>query len=288
MSKGLAVAVALAILAAATTLGAAPGAGADKRAAASPSASQNARSGDGCRSRSQSGDTYQFERIGACPEVRPGSDMLAAAAAKPESEPAEIRLAGRGFLFIGGSIASLASLDERLEAAGRPGVPSGFLTLGAGGQAVAGRLILGAEAAGMFQGAAEGRHGRQSLSAVTGFFDLGYILRSGEKTSLSVLLGIGAGITSLRLNAGRALSFDGILEQPGGRIRLAASGFLLRPALAVDIWPGRSLFFIGLRAAYTIAPGRTRWELGYDEAAGGPDARLTGPSLRLVAGFGSR
>ncbi len=247
MSKGLA--VALTILAAATALGAAPAAGADRRTAASPSATQNA-----------------------------------VAAAKPESAPADIRLAGRGYLFVGGSIASLAPLDERLEAAGRPGVPSGFLTLGAGGQAVAGRLILGAEAAGMFQG----HRGRQSLSAVTGFFDVGYVLRSGEKASLSVLLGIGAGITSLSLNAGRALSFDGTLEQPGGRIRLAASGFLLRPALAFDIWPGRSLFFLGLRAAYTIAPGRTRWELGYDEAAGGPDARLTGPSLRLVAGFGSR
>ncbi len=226
--------------------------------------------------------------------------MLAVAAAKPENEAPEIRLAGRGYLFIGGSMASLASLDERLEAAGRPGVPSGFLTLGAGGQAVAGRVILGAEAAGMFQG----HRDRQSLSAVTGFFDLGYILRSGEKASLSVLLGIGAGITSLRLNAGRALSFDGILEQPGGRIRLAASGFLLRPALAFDLWPGRdafatpvpirrrfrgrSPFFLGVRAAYTIAPGRTRWELGYDEAAGGPDARLTGPSLRLILGFGSR
>jgi hypothetical protein len=214
--------------------------------------------------------------------------MLAAAAAKPENEPEDIRPAWRGYLFVGCMMASLASLDERLEAAGRPGVPSGFLTLGAGGQAIAGRLILGLEAAGLFQGAAEGRRGRQSLSAVTGFFDLGYILRSSKKTSLSFLLGIGAGAASLRLNAAPASSFDGILEQPGGRIRLAANGFLLQPALAVDVWPGRSPLFLGLRAAYTIAPGRTRWELGYDETAGGPDARLTGPSLRLVAGWGSR
>jgi hypothetical protein len=168
--------------------------------------------------------------------------MLAAAAAKPESEPADIRLAGRGYLFAGGSMASLASLDERLEAAGRPGVPSGFLTLGAGGQAVAGRLILGAEAAGMFQGSAEGLFGRQSLSAVTGFFDLGYVLRSDEKMSVSILLGIGAGAASLRLNAAPATAFDDILRSSWGRLRLAAYGFLLLPALArpIVVFPRRS------------------------------------------------
>lgn len=283
MNKVLVAAVALTILAAATAPGAAPAAGADNRAAASPNSP-----GDGWLS----------------PALYRASAPLAAAVARPESEPPEVRLTGRGYLFFGGSIASLSSLDERLKAAGRPGVPSGFLAVGAGGQAVAGRLILGVEAAGLFQGAAEGRRGRQSLSAVTGFFDLGYVLRPGEKISLSALLGIGAGTASLRLNAAPAPAFDGILEQPGGRLRLAASGFLLRPALAVDLWPGRrafatpvpnrsrfrgrSSFFLGLRAAYTIAPGRTRWELVYDEAAGGPDARLSGPSLRLVAGFGSR
>lgn len=210
------------------------------------------------------------------------------AAAKPENEAPEIRLAGRGYLFIGGSTASLASLDERLEAAGRPGVPSGFLTLGAGGQAVAGRLILGLEGGIMIQGAAEGAAGRQSLSAATGFFDLGYVVRAGGKTSLAALLGIGGGVMSLRMNAGAATSFDRLLTTPGARVRLAASSFLLQPALAFDIWPGRSPLFIGLCAAYIIAPGRSRWELGYDELPGGPDARLSGPSLRLILGFGSR
>lgn len=215
----------------------------------------------------------------------PGADRTANLQA---GEPPELRLTWRGHLFVGLSGASLRPLDDRLEAAGRPGVSPGFLSFGGGGQVVVGRLILGGEGAAMVQGAANAARGRQSLAGGVGFFDIGYVLHAGEKTEVSALLGIGGGVLSLRLDAARASSFDDILRRPGGELRLAAFGFLLQPALAVDVWPGRSILFLGVRAAYAIAPGRSRWELGYDEAAGGPDARLTGPSLRLIVGLGRR
>jgi len=193
---------------------------------------------------------------------------------------------GACYAMLGWSMADAAALNDRLTPFGYPRLSRGLLSLGCGGRILVGRLIFGGECHRLSQGEAETGESRISLDGGLGFFDLGAVLVRSPRMLAYALAGIGGGRLSLNMRATRGAPFDEVLADPGRDATLSTYGFLTQVAAGVDLKiTGR--FFIGIRAGYVFAPGRAEWELGFEEAPSGPDARLTGPSLRVTFGRGS-
>ncbi len=196
--------------------------------------------------------------------------------------------------MIGGSLLDLNGLNAALAIGRHPRLPDSFLTLGGGGHAFIGRLVLGGEGHGLVR--RRGGHAGSGpvLSGACGFFDIGYVTCSRRGLLIYPLLGIGAGSIDLRLSGSPAASFEDVLVDTGRSVRLQMSGFLMHLALAADRWlgpggrDGRHGIFIGVRAGYAFAPARSAWELGGTEIEGGPRVGWTGPYLRISIGAGGR
>jgi hypothetical protein len=201
---------------------------------------------------------------------------------------------GAGYFMIGGGRPDLGDLNAVLERSGYPRFPSSFLTMGGGGHAFIGRLVLGGEGQTLLERGNALAGWKTVLSGGCGFFDVGYIVHSGNALAVYPLIGIGAGSLNLKITGRETASFAEVLEDPGRSARLQKSGFLMQVALAADWWlgparrNGRGGLFIGVRAGYVFAPAGGSWELEGREAAAGPAAGWTGPYLKMVIGAGGR
>jgi hypothetical protein len=204
------------------------------------------------------------------------------------------RLAGgAGDFMIGGSALDLTGLNSALSASGYSSFRGSFGTIGGGGHATIGRLVLGGEGQAYLARSGGNALFATSLAGGAGFFDIGWLACAGRGFRIFPLVGLGAGSLRLDINGRSAASFGEVVVDPQRSAHLQTSGFLLNLALAVEKWfggPGRrgtSGFFVGLRAGYVLAPARSGWELDRTEIEGGPKLDLGGPYLRLVIGAGS-
>ena len=195
--------------------------------------------------------------------------------------------------MIGSSLPDLDGLNAALERGGYSRFPRSFLTMGGGGHAFIGRLVLGGEGQTLIEEGARGRH-KTVLSGGCGFFNVGYVARSGAGLAVYPLFGVGAGSLNLSITSRETVSFEEVLEDPGRSARLQKSGFLMQVAIAADRWlgsgrrSGRGGLFVGIRAGYVFAPAGGSWEFEGIEAGGGPRAGWTGPYIRISIGAGGR
>ncbi len=202
---------------------------------------------------------------------------------------------GAGFLALGFRWTDLDPLAPALARAGFGPMAGRWVSLGGGGWGVRGRLLLGGEVHGLLdrRPTADGREAR--LSGGYGFFDLGYVLARTSAGQAYGLVGLGGGRWSLRVQeAGRIPDFPDVLRRPSGSVRLTTGGFLLQAALGLDARVPvvrrphyRGDLLLGLRVGYVWQPGEGAWRLEGTPVVGGPDLRLTGPSVRLVLGWQS-
>jgi hypothetical protein len=204
------------------------------------------------------------------------------------------RLAGgAGYLMIGASVLDIAGLNSALSASGYSSFRSSFGTIGGGGHATIGRLVLGGEGQAYLARSGGNALFATSLAGGAGFFDIGWLAYAGRGFRIFPLVGLGAGSLRLDITGRSAASFGEVIADPKRSAKLQTSGFLLNLALAVEKWfggpsrRGASGFFVGLRAGYVMAPARSGWELDRMEIEGGPKLNLGGPYLRLVIGAGS-
>lgn len=188
--------------------------------------------------------------------------------------------------MLGWNMADAAALNDRLASFGYPRLSRGLLSLGCGGRLVFGRLIFGGEFHHLSQGNAEAGDYQTSLSGAYGFFDLGAVIHRSPRVFVFGLAGIGGGRLSLNMRSTRGAPFDEVLADPGRDATLSSYGFLTQLVGAVDVRISKR-HFVGVRAGYVFAPSRAAWELGFEDVPSGPDARLTGPTLRVVFGRGS-
>lgn len=199
---------------------------------------------------------------------------------------------GAGYFMIGGSLLDLDGLNATLERGGYSRFPGSFLTVGGGGHALVGRLVLGGEGQGMMERRGSGADSKTVISGGCGFFDIGYVIHSGSGLQVYPFFGIGAGSVDLKILGSGTAPFEEVLADPGRSARLQTSGFLMQIALAADRWlgpagrGGRSGFFIGVRAGYVFAPAKGAWEIEGTEIGGGPGVGWTGPYLRISIGAG--
>jgi len=200
--------------------------------------------------------------------------------------PGAEALRGAGHAMLGWTAADAAALNNRLAPFGYPRLSRGLLSLGCGGRLVFGRLIFGGEYHHLSQGETEPEGYKLSLGGACGFFDLGAVLFRNPSLFVYGLAGIGGGRLSLKIRTTRGAPFDEVLADPGREATLSSYGFLTQLVAAVDFRLTKR-YFIGLRAGYIFAPSPAEWELGFENVPSGPDARLTGPSFRVIFGRGS-
>lgn len=215
-----------------------------------------------------------------------------AVSVSPAAADGRLPRGGAGYFMIGGSRLDLDGLNAALERAGYSRFPGSFLTVGVGGHALIGRLVLGAEGQGMMGKRGSGRDSKTVISGGCGFFDIGYVVHSGRGLLVYPLFGVGAGSINLKISGRETALFEEVLANPGRSARLQKSGPLMQIAVGADRWLGpagrgdRSGFFIGVRAGYVFAPAKGAWELEGTEIKGGPGVGWTGPYLRISIGAG--
>lgn len=192
------------------------------------------------------------------------------------------RRGGAGFVTAGWRSIDLGSLPTALGRSGYGHPGSDFFGIGGGGQAMLGRWVVGGEG----QFLVGDRTGGIELTGGFGMGRLGYAIVQTDRLSIYPLLGVGGGGLTLLASA-----------ESGGKRReteLSMGGMLLDGTLAADyrIPMGRSgssegFLLVGMRAGYTFSPLQTEWASDEGELKG-PQLSFSGPSLRLIVGFGGR
>jgi len=221
--------------------------------------------------------------------------LMTPLAARPQTAPAPaFDRGGLGFFTVGLRWAHLDPLHRALTGAGFAPLADRFVSLGGGGWAVLGRLLLGGEGYGLLGQRTTLGDREARLAGGYGFFDLGYVIARSSAVRAYGLVGLGGGRWSLRIQeAGRVPDFAGLLRRPEGSTRLTTGGFLLQTAVGLDLGAPvvrrsgyRGDFLVGLRVGYVWQPGGEGWRLeGGPPVVGGPDVRLTGPTVYLVLGW---
>jgi hypothetical protein len=212
-----------------------------------------------------------------------------------QAQEAEPR-SGRGYFQVGFHQLDLDGLNQRLMSRGVQGFEDGFVTLGGGGHAEIGRLLLGGEGHALLEHSETSGAFQRKLSGGLGFFDVGFLLARPERLRAYALVGLGVGGINLRTVERELPSFEEVLDEPRRGSDVASGGFLLQLSLGGDVLMHRTDtprgargLSLGARVGYVLAPWISEWQLNGAEAPGGPEVGLDGLYLRFsVGGGGSR
>jgi hypothetical protein len=206
---------------------------------------------------------------------------------------------GKGYFMLGWTGLELDDLNTALEAQGYPGFGKDFLTIGGGGHAMLGRLVLGGHGH-AFRGGDEtvslgGINYNTSLDGGAGFFDMGFIAYAHDGFTLTPMVGLGGGGYELEILEREAPTFNEVLQDPGRSSRMSNSAFLIDAGAQFDFIitgghrrHGRGGILLGVRAGWVFAPWVGNWSLESQEIAGGPDVGPTGPYVRFLIGGGGK
>ncbi|MCX7880372.1 MAG: hypothetical protein N2517_06900 [Ignavibacteria bacterium] len=203
---------------------------------------------------------------------------------------------GAGFFAIGANFINLDNLNNRLSAEGFSKFSSRFISLGGGGQAYIGNLIIGGEGHGLLQENTENPNYSTNVSIGYGFFNLGYTLVSTNSVKLYPLLGIGGGGMSLEIQDMNPKSnFEELIKNPRTGTELSMGAFMLNFALGFDYLlkldkanekSGVGSFIIGIRLGYTLSAIKSNWVVYEKKISNFPKTSLDGFSIRLHIGAG--
>jgi len=203
---------------------------------------------------------------------------------------------GQGYFMIGWSALDLQRLNDALAPSGYPHFSEDFLSLGGGGHAILGWLVIGGQGHAYISqehdAALTGGNYRTSVSAGSGFIDLGFVLWSREDFLLTPLVGLGGGGLTLDIRELSSPTFSDVLTQPGRRSTLNTGGFLVDLGFSLN-WivnrghgPHHGGPSIGLRAGWVLSPIDGHWQLHEQDVAGGPELGIDGPYVRFMIGGG--
>jgi hypothetical protein len=221
--------------------------------------------------------------------------LLASASPGVRAQEGEVR-SGHGYFLAGFQQLDLDELNQRLRGRGIPAFEGGFVTLGGGGHAEIGRLLLGGEGHALLEHSETSGAYQRKLAGGLGFFDVGFVLARPERVRAYALLGLGAGGINLKTYERQLPSFDEVLDEPRRASDVASGGVLAQISLGGDVLlrvretpRGTGGLTLGARVGYVFAPWVSEWQLNGAEAAGGPEVGLGGPYLRIsLGGGGSR
>jgi len=177
-----------------------------------------------------------------------------------------------------------------------PDLNNSFLLLGGEGYSMFNRFIVGGK--GYFLGGsrvswtgpADNFEGR--LAGGAGFFNFGYAVVNQQRLLVFPLIGIGGGGMTLTSTLDEDVDFDDVVTNGTGVLPLETNvsngSFLLDFELGADFFPFRKDYGLklGLRAGYTLALRRDRWDYSGGEIRNGPDGNVGGFHVSLTVGGG--
>jgi len=216
----------------------------------------------------------------AAAQVRPGMGG-------GEQPRTSIRIYGEGVysrMDVDELNARLAALEEPYSA-----VSEDMIGFGVGVHGRRGRFILGAE--GTFTTSSEDAEVSDEriaeLSAFQGSVLVGFSLIRSAGFDLYPLIQLGGAGASLEVRERGAPSWDEVLGDPGRQSTLSTATFYGAAGASVEYAFGGG-FFLGARGTWAFTPATDSWSEESGDVLGGPELDLSGPSVRLMVGFGGR
>lgn len=149
------------------------------------------------------------------------------------------------------------------------------------------RFILGVEVATMhsLEDADMGDERSASLAGMTGTFALGFSIVQSRSFDFYPLLQLGATSATLDVEQRADPAWNDVLADPGRSSSLTTMMFYGSAGLGMDITFGGGLF-LGLRGSWGYTPPSDSWADEEGDILGGPEVDMSGPSVRLMLGFG--
>lgn len=218
---------------------------------------------------------------GAGAQIRPGMGRPGPAAPNPFRIYA---LVGYSQIDVDALNARLVSLDEPYSE-----VSEDLVTFGFGAHARLDRVMLGAEAGiGVSTETAEaGEERKAELSTFNGSVLAGFsILQTDGFDFYPLIQAGGAGATLIVQERGDP-AWDDVLADPGRESSLSTLTWYGAAGAGMD-YAFRGGFFMGVRGTYGWTGDADNWSDESGDVLGGPALNLTGPSLRIVLGYGRR
>ncbi|HEX6589219.1 MAG TPA: hypothetical protein VF039_09360 [Longimicrobiales bacterium] len=149
------------------------------------------------------------------------------------------------------------------------------------------RWILGVEVA-TLHSIEEGEMGDErtaSLSGMTGTFGFGYSILQSRRFDFYPLVQVGGTGATLLVEERDDPTWDELLGDPGRTSSLSTILFHGAAGAGMDLTFDNG-FFIGVRGTWSYTPPRDGWSDERGDVLGGPELDMSGPSVRLMLGFG--
>ena len=183
------------------------------------------------------------------------------------------------------------ALNARLASLPEPYSPVGedMVVLGGGMHVRFSRFLIGGEGAVLIStdNAEFADERRATFAGFHGALMLGLSLIGTDGLDIYPLIEVGGGGASLDVQERGAPAWDEMLAQPGRSTILSTAHFFGAAGLGID-YAFRNGFLVGVRGTWNYTPDMNNWTADGDEVLGGPEVSLTGPSVRLMLGFGGR
>lgn len=214
-------------------------------------------------------------------QLRPGSRMPGT---QGERAFRMYGIAGYAQLDVDALNARLAGLDEPYSP-----VSEDMVVLGVGLHGRLRRFILGGEAAiqASIEDAEAGDERNAELSGFNGSALLGFSIIQSDGFDFYPLVQLGWASATLEVSERGDPTWDEVLGDPGRRSTMTTATFYGAGGVGMD-YTFRRGFFIGVRGTYAYTPDMDNWTEETGNVLGGPEMNLSGPSVRLLLGFGGR
>ena len=214
-------------------------------------------------------------------QLRPGSRM-------PGSNTER---AFRMYVEAGYAQMDLDGLNERLASLEEPYSPvsEDMAVFGFGLHGRLNRFILGGEAAiqASIEEAEAGDERKAEMSGFNASALLGFSLLQTDGFDFYPLVQLGYAAATIEVSERGDPTWDEVLADPGRQSTLSAGTFYGAGGVGLD-YTFRNGFFMGLRGTYAYTPPADGWTEETGNVLGGPEVDLSGPSVRLLLGFGGR
>lgn len=216
-------------------------------------------------------------------QVRPGMGGR-----MPQQEPSAVF---RIYSLAGWAPVELDALNARLTSLPEPYTPIGedMVMVGAGMHLRFSRMLVGGEGSILFStdNAEFTDQRRARYSGAYGAVMLGFSVIGTDGLDIYPLIELGMAGVSLEVEERGAPTWDDMLAEPGRSTTLSTGTLFGGAGLGLD-YAFRNGILVGLRGMWSYTPDMDEWDADGDDALGGPEVNLRGPSVRLLLGFGGR
>ena len=203
--------------------------------------------------------------------------------------PTQQNRSARLYVLGGYAQVQLDDLNERLATLPEPYSPVGedLVLFGGGLHGRIDRVILGIEVATMYsiEEAEMADERTASLSGMNGTLGFGFSIIQSRSFDFYPLIQLGATAATLEVEQRDDPTWNDVLADPGRTSSLTSLMFYGSAGVGMDL-TFRNGFFLGLRGSWGYTPPTDGWSDEKGDIMGGPELDMSGPSVRLMVGFG--